>query len=165
VAPNARRGSVSAPQDTPDDHLADPPKKRKRNNPILLASSAPKGSVGINVEILDHQLFGPSVWEELYAIFEQHYSTELPFLHKAQFLEKLRRANIQALVNPLASLLLAFLALTVPFHDQLVRLLCPGYEPDPIGMSLKYAKEARVRLSEPEMNDSPTMETVQALLM
>lgn len=79
------------------------------------------------LDALDPRLLTATVWQELFDIFQIHYSADLPFLHPPTFLKPLRQTVSQpassfmvptdtvATVRPPASpgFLLAFLALTV----------------------------------------------------
>ena len=82
------------------------------------------------LDALDPSLLTPAVWQELFDIFQIHYSADLPFLHPPTFLKPLHNAKFQTSstepnsppVRPPGSpeFLLAFLALTARFHPKLV---------------------------------------------
>jgi len=114
-----------------------------------------------DADIFNPQLFSETVWEELYTIFRQHYATELPFLHEPTFLEKLKRPNIQKLPVYFATLRLAFLALTVPFHKGIEHQTSQ----DPRQMARKYAEAAEAQATDINARSSPSIEIPQALLM
>lgn len=117
------------------------------------------------LDALDPRLLTPTVWQELFDIFQIHYSADLPFLHPPTFLKPLRQSSMQppsttpitaeasaAAARPPASpeFLLAFLALTGRFHPRLVAHHSPptATRPsNPFIASEYYAAAARERLA------------------
>jgi hypothetical protein len=102
-----------------------------------------------------------------FAIFEQHFATDLPFLHADRFRLQLRQVDVHLLVDPFASLLYAFLALTTPFHDAFVQHPWHGSarRSNPREISERYADAARARLITSNAYSKPHIDTTQALLM
>ncbi|KAK5121812.1 hypothetical protein LTR85_004687 [Meristemomyces frigidus] len=116
------------------------------------------------LDALDPRLLTPTVWQELFDIFQVHYSADLPFLHPPTFLKPLRQSTAQppsgtatpsdasASARPPASLefLLAFLALTARFHAKLVAHHSPSTSArpsNPLIASEYYAAAANERLA------------------
>ncbi|KAK0918988.1 hypothetical protein LTR91_020779 [Friedmanniomyces endolithicus] len=117
------------------------------------------------LDALDPRLLTPTVWQELFDIFQVHYSADLPFLHPPTFLKPLRQATMQppssisasteagaAACRPPASpeFLLAFLALTARFHSKLVAHHSPPTSTrpsNPLIASEYYAAAANERLA------------------
>ena len=135
------------------------------------------------LDALDSRLLTPVVWQELFDIFQIHYSADLPFLHSPTFLKPLRQAskqppspldiptNTSSAARPPASpdFLLAFLALTARFHPKLVAHHSPSTSTrasNPLIASEYYAVAADGRLSG-NWHDRkiPEIERVQATLM
>ena len=133
---------------------------------------------------LDPRLLTPTVWQELFDIFQIHYSADLPFLHPPTFLKPLRYANLMqtsiqgmpgegvpAARPPMSQeFLLAFLALTARFHPKLVAHHHPATSTrpsNPLIASDYYAAVASERLSGIWNHDShiQDIERTQAMLM
>ena len=102
-----------------------------------------------------------------FGFFERHFATDLPFLHAQTFIKQLREVDVQALVDPFASLLYAFLALTTPFHSKFVNHSWhgAGRESTPLEIAGLYAEAARSRLRTSNAYSKPSIETTQALFM
>lgn len=107
------------------------------------------------LDALDPRLLTPTVWQELFDIFQVHYSADLPFLHPPTFLKPLRQVaatDANATARPPASpeFLLAFLALTARFHPKLVAHHSPSTATrpsNPLIASEYYAAAANERLA------------------
>lgn len=129
-------------------------------NPSAGSRESPRPSL----DALDPRLLTPTVWQELFDIFQVHYSADLPFLHPPTFLRPLRQAGMQppsatatvpdanATARPPASVefLLAFLALTARFHPKLVAHHSPSTSQrasNPMIASEYYAAAANERLA------------------
>jgi len=102
-----------------------------------------------------------------FGIFEQHFATDLPFLHAPTFTKHLRKVDVTSLVDPFASLLYAFLALTTPFHSTFVEhpWCGSGRRSTPLEISERYADAARSRLRNSNAYQNPSLDTTHALLM
>lgn len=134
-------------------------------------------------DALDSRLLTPAVWQELFDIFQIHYSADLPFLHPPTFLKPLRQANAQPQPTPAApndaptgprpaacpEFLLAFLALTARFHPKLVAHHSPptsARPSNPLIAAEYYATAAAVQLSSHwDDNDLQDIERIQSMLM
>lgn len=152
---------------------------RKSNHTFAAnGTSGSRESPRPHLDALDPRLLTPSVWQELFDIFQIHYSADLPFLHPPTFLKPLHQANLQAsstesntAARPPASpeFLLAFLALTARFHPKLVAHHCPPTSTrasNPLIASEYYAEAASARLSGSwNDNRTPDIERTQAGLM
>ncbi|KAK5165459.1 uncharacterized protein LTR77_008988 [Saxophila tyrrhenica] len=157
----------------------------KKSNHTFVASSG----TGLNeslrpaLDALDSRLLTPQVWQELFDIFQIHYSADLPFVHPPTFLKPLRQANMQpsptiATPNDIHSgprppvspeFLLSFLALTARFHPKLVSHHSPptsARPSNPLIAAEYYAAAASEKLSnnwtESTLQD---IDRIQALLM
>ncbi|KAF2189604.1 hypothetical protein K469DRAFT_43824 [Zopfia rhizophila CBS 207.26] len=186
----ARRESIIASQPSVDgsNNQGETPRRSRPKKTIAPTSNnsysnkeSPRPLVDA---LLDSQLLTPQVWIRLFEIFQQHFSTDLPFLHASTFLRPLQRSSLHSPPAdpssaqspspqlPAASpvLLLAFLALTARFHPTLVAHHSPptsSRASNPIIASEYYAAAARLRL-DGQHNDAqnmPTLERTQALLM
>lgn len=150
-----------------------PAKKRKR--PV--APTAPgtpfrsRGKPGIFEDTLDSPLLTPKVWDELWAIYEKHFSVDFPFLHKRTFLGPLqklppvsssetgRSPQDRRMQDP--ALVLAFLTLTSPFHAELV-----AQTNNPYRTAEDYAEACKKCLTcDWNKTGDAAMQLVQALLM
>jgi hypothetical protein len=102
-----------------------------------------------------------------FEIFQQHFATDLPFLHAGTFTKRLQDVDVQALVDPFASLFLAFLTLTTPFHETFTKhpWRGAGMKSVPLYISMEYAELARSRLRTSNAYSKPSIETTQALFM
>ncbi|KAF2680021.1 hypothetical protein K458DRAFT_110179 [Lentithecium fluviatile CBS 122367] len=151
-------------QQTANGRSGEATSKRRKIAPL---SHAHKDGASGSWDLLNPDLFTRQTWSELFAIFEQHFATDIPFLHAQRFTEQLRKADVRSLMDPFASLLLAFLALTTPFHDTFVQHPWHGAarRSTPAGISEMYADAARARLVDSNAYSRPTIETTQALLM
>ncbi len=149
-------------------------------NPMTVSRESPRPLL----DALDPRLLTPTVWQELFDIFQVHYSADLPFLHPPTFLKPLRQAIVQppssisasteagaAACRPPASpeFLLAFLALTARLHSRLVAHHSPPTSTrpsNPLIASEYYAAAANERLAtswtDNRMHD---VERTQATLM
>ena len=112
-------------------------------------------------EPLDPTLLTPQLWQELFEIFQIHFSADLPFLHPPTFLKPLRLAARQppasttspehprAAMPPVSTeFLLAFLALTARFHPKLIAHHSPASAArpsNPLIASEYYAAAANER--------------------
>ncbi|KAK3067499.1 hypothetical protein LTR53_015598, partial [Teratosphaeriaceae sp. CCFEE 6253] len=131
------------------------------------------------LDALDPRLLTPTVWQELFEIFQMLYSADLPFVHPPTFLKPLRQTPMQppstepsnVPCRPPASpeFLLAFLALTARFHPKLVAQHSPPTSTrpsNPLIASEYYAAAANERLATSWMdNRVHDIERTQAMLM
>ncbi|KAK3074364.1 hypothetical protein LTR53_003293 [Teratosphaeriaceae sp. CCFEE 6253] len=131
------------------------------------------------LDALDPRLLTPTVWRELFEIFQMLYSADLPFVHPPTFLKPLRQTPMQppstepsnVPCRPPASpeFLLAFLALTARFHPKLVAHHSPPTSTrpsNPLIASEYYAAAANERLVTSWMdNRVHDIERTQAMLM
>lgn len=135
------------------------------------------------LDALDARILTPAVWQELFDIFQIHYSADLPFLHPPTFLKPLRQAAFQqtstdsdsagppTAVRPPASteFLLAFLALTARFHPKLVAHHSPPTSTrasNPLIASEYYASATSERMASLwTENCGQDIERTQATLM
>ncbi|KAF2496140.1 hypothetical protein BU16DRAFT_560977 [Lophium mytilinum] len=153
------------------------PRTKKTAAPTSTHSIPTKESARPMLDALDNSLLTPQIWTELFEIFQQHFSTDLPFLHPPTFLRPLRQSALQspptdAPATPPASplLLLAFLALTSRFHPTLVAHHSPATSSrpsNPMVAAEYYSVAAKSRLAG-HYGDAlgvPTLERTQALLM
>jgi hypothetical protein len=128
--------------------------------------------LGSPEDALQSPLLTPQVWEELFEIYEKHFSTDFPFLHKRTFLSSVQaphssdsssdaktptQTQTPRLYPPL---LLAFLTQTARFHDKLVAQMGN----DPIRTAEFYATATRTQMGT-EILASPNLEKIQTLLM
>ena len=140
-------------------------RQRPRKSTHTLATNPPlssRESPRPQLDALDPRLLTPQLWQELFEIFQVHYSADLPFLHPPTFLKPLRQAGMQppsnnssssnanAAVRPPASpeFLLAFLALTARFHPKLIAHHSPATSTrpsNPLIASEYYASAAHER--------------------
>jgi hypothetical protein len=118
---------------------------------------------------LDSPVLTKKVWDELYAIFKLHFSTEMPFLHPPSFRVRFRQVayprdpSLPAVEVPEGKLLLlGVLALTARYHHELVTL-----HGDPLAASEYYAEALQTSFSGPisKMFTFQSLEVVQAALM
>ena len=133
-------------------------------------------------EALDPKILTQSVWQEIFRLFQLHFSTDLPFLHGPTFLNPLRAGMAMSSSTTSTSAhsesekklpgnemrLLGILSLTARFHPQLIAIHCSSAEkPDPIFASEYYATALRASLvgQGGEYIGQPNLEKVQALLM
>lgn len=176
-----RRHSLS---DRPDGLGEGERRQRSRKSTHTFVPNPGSGSRSSprpHLDALDARLLTPAVWQELFDIFQTHYSADLPFLHPPTFLKPLRAAPSQvtsttpisasASPQPPASqeFLLAFLALTARFHSKLVAHHSPptsARASNPLIASEYYAAAAAERLSgfwtDNQLHD---IERTQAMLM
>lgn len=149
------------------------------SNPMTGLSDSPRPLL----DALDPRLLTPAVWQELFDIFQIHYSADLPFLHPPTFLKPLRSASLQpptsngmssessASARPPASteFLLAFLALTARFHPRLVAHHSPptsSRPSNPLIASEYYAAGANEKLASIWTENRPhDIERCQTALM
>lgn len=135
------------------------------------------------LDALDSRLLTPQVWQELFEIFQIHYSADLPFLHPPSFLKPLRAQNgVQSTSNGMSEeharstrppgsteFLLAFLALTARFHSKLVAHHSPPTatrSSNPLIASEYYAAAANERMAALwTENQAHDIEWTQATLM
>ncbi|KAF2808477.1 uncharacterized protein BDZ99DRAFT_56634 [Mytilinidion resinicola] len=179
----ARRESMPSshpsggPDVSPQGETPRRPRAKKIAAPTSTHSIPTKESTRPMLDALDSSLLTSQIWSELFEIFQQHYSTDLPFLHPPTFLKPLRQSALQspptdAQAIPPASplLLLAFLALTSRFHPTLVAHHSPATSSrpsNPLVAAEYYSVAAKSRLAG-AYGDSigvPTLESTQALLM
>ena len=128
--------------------------------------------LGSPEDALQSPLLTSQVWEELFDIYEKHFSTDFPFLHKRTFLSSVRpppssgsssevKTPTQAPTPRVyAPLLLAFLTQTARFHDKLVAQMGN----DPIRTAEFYASATRTQMGT-DIIGSPNVEKIQTLLM
>jgi hypothetical protein len=156
--PVAKRIEPAAFQAPSPDHRQ--PESRKRRRPPV--SSFERLSVADGDYFTPDRITDP-MWDELYEIFKHHYATELPFLHGPTFLKDLKRTDRDKLSVHFDVLRLAFLALTVPFHEGIERQLAQ----DSPRIARRYAEDAEATIFSPKLRAlvSPSIEIPQALLM
>ncbi|KAK6401051.1 hypothetical protein LTR81_023738 [Elasticomyces elasticus] len=149
-------------------------------NPLPASRESPRPQL----DALDPRLLTSTIWQELFEIFQVHYSADLPFLHPPTFLRPLRQATMQPPPNLSSSIepgaaacrppfspefLLAFLALTARFHSKLVAHHSPptATRPsNPLIASEYYASAANERLTSSwTENRVHDIERTQATLM
>ncbi|KAM3424679.1 hypothetical protein BST61_g6666 [Cercospora zeina] len=165
TAAGRRRDSTSGRPDVYGD-------AERRQRPRKSASTAypphpaagPRDSPRLSLDALDARLLTPDVWQELFDIFQQHYSADLPFLHPPTFLKPVQLTtqlpqpahgpptHPTPSARPPASneFLLAFLALTARFHKKLVAHHSPptATRPsNPLIASEYYAAAANEKLA------------------
>lgn len=170
-----------------DEVEGEPKRQRPRKSTQSLVTNQLSGgreSPWPLMDALDPGLLTSNVWQELFDIFQVHYSADLPFLHPPTFLKPLRQGNMQPpssllltaaetnlVIRPPASpeFLLAFLALTARFHPKLVAHHSPptATRPsNPLIASNYYASAANERLSTSWTdNRIHDIERIQAALM
>ena len=172
-----RRDSLSGRQEGFGDGERRQRPRKSTHTFVANPSSGTRESPRPHLDALDPRLLTPTVWQELFDIFQIHYSADLPFLHPPTFLKPLH-ANLHAssteanaAVRPPASpeFLLAFLALTARFHPKLVSHHCPPSSTrtsNPLIASEYYAAAAHERLSRGwNENLIQDIERTQATLM
>lgn len=149
-------------------------------NPLSTNRDSPRPLL----DALDPNILTPQCWQEMFDIFQTHYSADLPFLHPPTFLKPLRNASLQLppavpgfnaeqtpSARPPASteFLLAFLALTARFHPRLVAHHSPpsATRPsNPLIASEYYAAAANERLASIWIDGKALdIERTQAILM
>jgi len=139
--------------------------RQRKSTHTFVANPVSRESPRPLLDALDPRLLTPTVWQELFEIFQVHFSADLPFLHPPTFLKPLRQATMQppssisasteagaAACRPPASpeFLLAFLALTARFHSKLVAHHSPPTSTrpsNPLIASEYYAAAANERLA------------------
>jgi hypothetical protein len=119
---------------------------------------------------LDSPVLNKKVWDELYAIFKLHFSTEMPFLHPPSFRARLRQVAHPR--DPSTSqgdthdgkllLLLGVLTLTARYHPELV-----AHHGDPLAASEYYAEALQAAFGGPisKIFTFQSLEVIQAALM
>ena len=145
----------------------------------------PKERVLPLTDAMDAKLLTPQVWQEVFELFQLHFSTDLPFLHGPTFLNPLRgpAASLSAVINPAPEpqdaekklpgfemLLLGVLTLTARFHPRLVAYhssSSPESSTHPVKASEYYATALRAMLAGEQgaYMGKPNLYQVQALLM
>lgn len=185
TAGSRRRDSISGGRTDPygDAERRQRPRKSTHNftsNPMSASRDTPRPLM----DALDPRLLTPQVWQELFDIFQIHYSADLPFLHPPSFLKPLRAAaafpppgasadddNKTGPARPPASteFLLTFLALTARFHPKLVAHHSPptsARPSNPMIASEYYAAAASEKLATTWTDNRPhDIEHCQAMLM
>lgn len=164
TAGSRRRDSISGRADVYGDaERRQRPRKSTSTYPAH-PIAGPRDSPRPSLDALDPRLLTPHVWQELFDIFQQHYSADLPFLHPPTFLKPVQftsqlppqsngaPVDTTASARPPASteFLLAFLALTARFHKKLVAHHSPptATRPsNPLIASEYYAAAANERLA------------------
>ncbi|KAL9118196.1 MAG: hypothetical protein Q9187_005259, partial [Circinaria calcarea] len=136
-------------------------------------------------DVMNAQLLTQQVWQEVFELFQLHFSTDLPFLHGPTFLNPLRGAavSLSAVINPapepqdaetklpgLEMLLLGVLTLAARFHPRLVAYhssSSPESSAHPVMASEYYATALRAMLAGEQgaYMGEPNLHQVQALLM
>lgn len=122
-------------------------------------------------DLLDLSLLTKKVWNELYAIFNLHFATEMSFLHPPTFRNMMHLAayprnlsTFSAELQDSRVLLLGVLTLTARFHPELVAYHSPSN--DPIAASNCYATALAAAYTPTSGVIAKTsLEVVQALLM
>ncbi|EME78957.1 serine threonine kinase fungal-specific transcription factor [Pseudocercospora fijiensis CIRAD86] len=181
-----RRDSISGRADVYGD--AERRQRPRKSTHTFVANPMPgsRESPRPLLDALDARLLTPQVWQELFDIFQIHYSADLPFLHPPTFLKPLRQSALQpapptpagntptdsaSTARPPASteFLLAFLALTARFHPKLVQHHSPptaNRASNPLIASEYYAAAANERLASIWTdNRNHDIERTQAALM
>lgn len=132
-------------------------------------ASAKDGAGYSTGDVLDAKLLTPTVWQELFDIFQIHFSADLPFLHPPTFLKPLRHASAEApeSARPPApsEFLMAFLALTARFHPKIVAHHNPT---NPLVASEYYAAAAHNQMTliwNSNSLSSPSLHFTQTFLM
>jgi len=178
-----RRDSLSGKQDRVlDGERRQRPRKSAHTfmaNPLSTTADSAKPLL----DALDPRVLTPTVWQELFDIFQVHYSADLPFLHPPTFLRPLRQASMQppstaSVASPPATarppgspeFLLAFLALTARFHPRLVARHSPSTSQrasNPLIASEYYSAAAheRMALMWSDNRVPQAIEWIQAALM
>ncbi|KAI4638014.1 hypothetical protein J4E93_010482 [Alternaria ventricosa] len=145
-------GSVR--RDSTADFDAPPKKRRKLLAPTSTTAQRSVEGLGSPEDALQSPLLTSQVWEELFDIYEKHFSTDFPFLHKRTFLSSVRpppsSGSSSEIKTPTqaptprvyAPLLLAFLTQTARFHDKLVAQMGN----DPIRVAEFYASATRTQM-------------------
>lgn len=176
-----RRDSLSG---KPEGYGDGERRQRPRKSTHTFVANPMSGmSARASLDALDSSLLTPAVWQELFDIFQVHYSADLPFLHPPTFLKPLHQANLQQNMRPPApndssssprppaspEFLLSFLALTARFHPKLVAHHSPptsARPSNPLIASEYYAAAAGEKLvgswSESSFHD---INRIQASLM
>ncbi|PVH91522.1 hypothetical protein DM02DRAFT_663915 [Periconia macrospinosa] len=174
-----RKESVSVnSQDASTERSGETARKRRRIDPL---SAAHRDSVFPDEDILHPQVLTLKTCLELasetalghgmsrltfqqFDIFQQHFATDLPFLHAPTFKETLKRGNVRALNDSHLSRMCAFVALTSPFHPSFARssLGDRGRYNEATENANRYAKLAHSMIQDTR---HPTLETTQALVM
>lgn len=136
-------------------------------------------------DALDPSILTPSLWQEVFEIFQLHFSADLPFLHGPTFLDptrgaaaaldRIRAASAESRqrdkeLPSQEMLLLAVLTLTAKFHSGLVlnlALKTGNKNMEPVMASEYYAAELRDLIIGIESigEGEPTLEKIQATLM
>ncbi|MCJ1311291.1 hypothetical protein MMC25_004962 [Agyrium rufum] len=151
------------------------------------SATAGKERLGTMEEALDPDVLTPGLLQEVFELFQLHYSTDLPFLHGPTFLSPTVGAAVSLAavmksgsdapttsrkvhrVPGLEMLLLGLLALTARFHPGLIELhgSKDGGPPDPMTASEYYATVLRAALVGERgiYIGEPNLEIIQALLM
>ncbi|CAK3993967.1 serine threonine kinase fungal-specific transcription factor [Lecanosticta acicola] len=159
-------------------------KHRKSAHTFVSNPLAARDSPRPIMDALDSRLLTPQIWNELFDIFQIHYSADLPFLHPPSFLKPLRSATAfpppatapaedtkPSVAKPPAptEFLLAFLALTTRFHPKLVAHHSPPTSTrasNPLIASEYYASAAAERMAAMWTDNRPhDIEHCQAMLM
>ncbi|CAN9190334.1 unnamed protein product [Alternaria alternata] len=154
------------------DFDAPPKKRRKLLAPSSTTAQRSVEGLGTYEDALQSPLLTPQVWEELFDIYDKHFSTDFPFLHKRTFLSSVQQP--QSTDSPSDAktptktqspqlyppLLLAFLTQTARFHEKLVQQTGN----DPTKTAEFYAQATRTQMGT-EAFGFPTLEKIQTLLM
>ncbi|KXT03223.1 hypothetical protein AC578_4800 [Pseudocercospora eumusae] len=181
-----RRDSISGRADVYGDAERRQRPRKSTHTFVANPMSGSRESPRPLLDALDARLLTPQVWQELFDIFQIHYSADLPFLHPPTFLKPLRQSALQSApptpagnapsdsastARPPASteFLLAFLALTARFHPKLVQHHSPptaNRASNPLIASEYYAAAANERLASIWTdNRNHDIERTQAALM
>ncbi|WEW57745.1 hypothetical protein PRK78_003212 [Emydomyces testavorans] len=164
-----------------------PKRQRPRKSGHSTATATKDGHRSTAQLVLDPTILTVKVWENLFELFQLHFSTILPFLHPTTFLSQIRQfaANPtptdvrsasghsqspapRAEVSPL--ILLGLLTLTARFHPQLTQHHSSSSNTNPcnpLSASEFYANALRARLVGNDGADfaSTDINRVQGLLM
>ncbi|KAI8660414.1 Zn(2)-C6 fungal-type domain-containing protein [Fusarium keratoplasticum] len=133
-------------------------------------------------EILTYPFLTIELWDQLFAIYKQHFATELSFIHLPTLKEKMRRRQGQKQhhSSELNLVLLGILTLTARFHTDLVKYVTHlssqqggnvrprtiQHKPDPIAASEFFANALTTALGPLRTAMTVvTVERVQAFLM
>ncbi|KAL7771937.1 hypothetical protein CFE70_001890 [Pyrenophora teres f. teres 0-1] len=170
---HAAAATITGPlrRDSTADPDAPPKKRRKLLAPTAAPTQRPVEGLGTYEDALQSPLLTAQVWEELFVIYEKHFSIDFPFLHKRTFLSAVQQqlpsanfsntkppAQTQA-PKPYPPLLLAFLTQTARFHDKLVQ-----HGQDAIKTAEFYAQATRTQMGT-DIFGLPSLEKIQTLLL
>lgn len=164
VYPIPTLGSSSTPKrsEPPNGMRADGESDTKRVKRRETESSR-KHSLRDNGDPLESPPITRKMWEQIYAAFMLHFSTDLPFLHEATFNNRIVAQAPSTRSPEIQDFLLGMLTLTARFVPELVEYHSPGSK-DPLAASEFYANALISRLDGRALM-TRSLERCQALLM